>query len=194
MLFCWRVDVAADAAEGDAGVIGQRAVGQKNPRIAACQIAEIGQRAGALGEARMAGGDSEQQGAVFAGEREGMEQIEDLAALERDALDLQGAHVRLHVANLIEAQTDGFAFLSFAQIGDGFAGFGEGEFRSLRGPSAERARGPARGRRRCRRSVLATVATRRTREFQYCRKTSLVIRNHPIESMREGSWRPSGKS
>ena len=40
--FLLAFDVAADAAESDAGVIGKRAVGKKDPCIAACQIAEIG--------------------------------------------------------------------------------------------------------------------------------------------------------
>ncbi len=91
---------------------------------------------GAASEAGKACNHVQQSAAELAGEGEVVEQVENFAAFERCAFDLQDTHGGFDVAQLIETQTQygaGFGILrtmDFAQIGNGFATIGEVEFES----------------------------------------------------------------
>ena len=136
------LDVAAQAVERDAGVVGDRAVGEDLAVELLEQRAEIADGRGAGAEQREALGGGGEDGLGIGGAVEQGEEVEDLFGIETGAFDVQFVDGGLGVGQAAEVDADGGAARGRlrtggeAQVLDGFAGLGEVVRRGGRGRRA----------------------------------------------------------
>ena len=125
------LDIAAQAGQRHAGVVGHAAVGQDLAVQVVQQRAEIADGLRAAAQARKALGGRGEQRLGVGGPVEQREEIEDLLGVEAGAFDAQLVHGRLDVRQAAEIDADRGAARGRlrargrAQILDGLAGFGQ---------------------------------------------------------------------
>ena len=130
--FFLALDIAAEAREGDAGVVGHAAVGQDLAIEFAQQGAKFADGGGAAAQQREALGGRGEVRLGVGGDIEQGEQLEDFLGLEPGAFDAEFVHRGLHVGDAAEldaqrgAAAAGLRMQGGVEVLNGFSRFGEG--------------------------------------------------------------------
>ncbi len=114
---------AAESAQSDTGVIGQRAIGKNFAAQLLCDFAEVGKGFAVGCQTRVLIANAGQHGSQFTCEVQQAGQLENLGAVQNRAFDAQAGYGGAGVGSRLKSRTDGGAARCGLRLGGGASVF-----------------------------------------------------------------------